>query len=386
MAEESELEKTEPASPRRLEKAREEGQVARSRELVTFVMLTTGVGGLWMLGEMMGGHFNSALRGGLQFERASAFDASHMMNQAGTAVLHAMQALLPVLLMMLVAALVAPMLLGGWLLSAQSLAPNFSKLNPVAGIGRMFSVESLAELVKTLFKSVLVGGVAWWVIADDLGAIMGLMREPSHAALPHTLHLVAGSCALIIASLLLVAGIDVPYQLWSHARKLRMSREDLRQENKESEGDPHIKAQIRRQQQQMAKRRMMAEVPKADIIVTNPTHFAVALQYLDQDMRAPRVIAKGTDLVALRIRAMAEEHKIPVLEAPPLTRALYRHTKLGDEIPAALYSAVAEVLAWAYQLRRAAEGGVAPPRAPRDLPVPESLDPFAPLAPAGAAA
>jgi flagellar biosynthetic protein FlhB len=376
MAEESDLEKTEPASPQRLEKAREEGQVARSRELVTFVMLTTGVGALWTMGEMIGGHFDSALRNGLQFERASAFDPSHMMAQAGTAVLHAMQALMPVLMLMLVAALVAPMMLGGWLLSGKSLAPNFSKLNPIAGIGRMFSVESLAELVKTLVKSVLVGGVAWWVISDDLGAIMSLLSEPARAALPHTLHLVAGSCALIIASLLLVAGIDVPYQLWSHAHKLRMSREDLRQEHKESDGDPQVKAQIRRQQQQMAKRRMMSEVPKADIIVTNPTHFAVALKYIDKDMRAPRVIAKGTDLVALRIRAMAEEHKIPVLEAPPLTRALYRHTKLGDEIPAALYAAVAEVLAWAYQLQRAAEGGVVP-RTPRDLPVPESLDPLA---------
>jgi flagellar biosynthetic protein FlhB len=376
MAEESDLEKTEPASPRRLEKAREEGQVARSRELVTFVMLSTGVGGVWTLGDMMGGHFDSALRNGLQFERASAFDPSHMMNQAGSAVLHAMQALMPVLMLMLVAALVAPMLLGGWLLSAQSLAPNFSKLNPIAGIGRMFSVESLAELVKTIIKSLLVGGVAWWVIMDDLSAIMSLLSEPSRSALPHTLHLVAGSCALIIGSLLLVAGIDVPYQLWSHAHKLRMSREDLRQEHKESDGDPQVKAQIRRQQQQMAKRRMMAEVPKADIIVTNPTHFAVALKYTDKDMRAPRVIAKGTDLVALRIREMAAEHKIPVLEAPPLTRALYRHTRLGDEIPAALYSAVAEVLAWAYQLQRAAEGG-ATPRTPRDLPVPDSLDPLA---------
>ncbi|WP_411886776.1 flagellar biosynthesis protein FlhB [Polaromonas sp. YR568] len=376
MSEESDLEKTEPASPRRLEKAREEGQVARSRELVTFVMLSTGVGGVWVLGEMMGGHFDSALRNGLQFERASAFDPAHMMNQAGSAVLHAMQALMPVLMLMLVAALVAPMLLGGWLLSGKSLAPNFSKLNPIAGIGRMFSVETLAELVKTIIKSLLVGGVAWWVIMDDLAAIMALLSEPSRAALPHTLHLVAGSCALIIASLLLVAGIDVPYQLWSHAHKLRMSREDLRQEQKESDGDPQVKAQIRRAQQQMAKRRMMAEVPKADIIVTNPTHFAVALKYIDKDMRAPRVIAKGTDLVALRIRAMAEEHKIPVLEAPPLTRALYRHTKLGDEIPAALYAAVAEVLAWAYQLQRAAEGG-ATPRTPRDLPVPDSLDPLA---------
>ncbi|MDI1268221.1 MAG: flagellar biosynthesis protein FlhB [Polaromonas sp.] len=376
MAEESDLEKTEPASPRRLEKAREEGQVARSRELVTFVMLTTGVGALWTLGEMIGGHLDSALRNGLQFERASAFDPSHMMVQAGTAVLHAMQALMPVLLMMMVAALVAPMMLGGWLLSGKSLVPKFSKLNPVAGIGRMFSAESLAELVKTIVKSLLVGGVAWWVISGKLDAIMALMNEPARAALPHALHLVAGSCALIIASLLLVALIDVPYQLWSHARKLRMSREDLRQEQKESDGDPQVKAQIRRQQQQMARRRMMAEVPKADIIVTNPTHFAVALKYHDKDMRAPRVVAKGADLVALRIRAMAEEHKVPVLEAPPLTRALFRHTQLGDEIPAALYAAVAEVLAWAYQLNRAGTEGGALPRTPRDLPVPESLDPL----------
>ena len=376
MAEESDLEKSEPASPARLEKAREEGQVARSRELVTFVMLTTGVGGLWALGEMMGQHFSSALRNGLQFERASAFDASHMMVQAGTAVLHALQALLPLLGMMLVAALVAPMMLGGWLFSTKSLAPTFSKMNPIAGIGRMFSTESLAELVKTIVKSLLVGGVAWYVISGNVASIMALMSEPLHAALPHTLHLVARSCALIIGSLLLVALIDVPYQLWSHHRKLRMSREDLRQEQKENDGDPQVKAQIRRQQQQMAKRRMMAEVPKADIIVTNPTHFAVALKYHDKDMRAPRVIAKGADLVALRIRVMAEENSIPILEAAPLTRALFRHTQLGDEIPAALYAAVAEVLAWAYQLKHQASEGGTPPRAPQNLPVPESLDPL----------
>ena len=376
MAEESDLEKTEPASPRRLEKAREEGQVARSRELVTFVMLATGLACLWSTGELMAGLLGGALRNGLQFERASAFDPSHMMVQAGTAVVRALQALMPVLVLMLVAALVAPMLLGGWLLSAKSLAPNFSKLNPIAGISRMFSAETLAELVKTIVKSLLVGGVAWWVISRKLDLIMALMREPVHEALSHTLQLVANSCALIVGSLLLVAAIDVPYQLWSHHRKLRMSREDLRQEQKESDGDPQVKAQIRRQQQQMAKRRMMAEVPKADIIVTNPTHFAVALKYSDKDMRAPRVIAKGTDLVALRIRALAGEHKIPVLEAPPLTRALYRHTQLGAEIPTALYAAVAEVLAWAYQLhRQATEGGAVPP-SPKNLPVPEALDPL----------
>jgi flagellar biosynthesis protein FlhB len=375
MAEESDLEKTEPASPRRLEKAREEGQVARSRELVTFVMLSTGLGCLWATGELIAGHLGSALRNGLHFERASAFDSSRMMLQAGTAVLHALQAVIPLLGVMLVAALVAPMLLGGWLLSAKSLVPNFSKLNPVAGISRMFSIETLAELVKTIVKSLLVGGVAWWVISGNLATIMGLMSEPVHQALSHTVRLVASSCAIIIGSLLLVTAIDVPYQLWSHSHKLRMSREDLRQEQKESDGDPQVKAQIRRKQQQMAKRRMMAEVPKADIIVTNPTHFAVALKYSDKDMRAPRVIAKGTDLVAMRIRALAEEHRIPVLEAPPLTRALYRHTRLDAEIPVALYAAVAEVLAWAYQLhRQVTEGGAVPP-APKNLHVPQTLDP-----------
>jgi len=380
MAEESDLEKTEPASPERLEKARQEGQVARSRELVTFVMLVTALGGLWTMGTTISWHFGSAMRTGLQFERTSAFDPSHMMVHAQTVVLLALQALAPLLVMMLVAALMAPMMLGGWLLSTKSLAPNFSKLNPMAGIGRMFSTETLAELVKTIVKSLLVGSVAWWVLASNVSSIMALMSEPISAALPHALRLVAGACALLIGSLLLVVAIDVPYQLWSHAHKLRMSREDLRQEQKENDGDPQVKAQIRRQQHQMAKRRMMSEVPKADIVVTNPTHFAVALKYRDKEMRAPLVIAKGADLLALRIRAIASEHGIPILEAPPLTRALYGHTKLGEEIPLALYSAVAEVLAWAYQLRRlSAEGGVLP-RTPTDLPVPAALDPLGQMA------
>jgi len=298
-----------------------------------------------------------------------------MMVQAGNVVMEALQALLPLFGMMVLAALVAPLMLGGWLFSTQSLAPKFSKLNPIAGIGRLFSTQSLAELIKAIAKSLLVGTVAYWVISANLSSIMSLMSEPVGSALPHTMRLVANCCVLIIASLLLVAAIDVPYQLWSYYRKLRMSREDLRQEHKESEGDPQIKAQIRRQQQQMARRRMMTEVANADIVVTNPTHFAVALKYRDKEMRAPRVVAKGSDLLALRIRAIGEENNVPILEAPPLTRALYRHTKLGEEIPAALYAAVAEVLAWVYQLQRwHSEGGVAPPM-PDNLPVPESLDP-----------
>jgi flagellar biosynthetic protein FlhB len=374
MAEESDLEKTEPASPRRLEKAREDGDVARSRELATFVLLSAAIGGLWLTNGSLGSALSATVRHGLKFDRAAAFDPLHMLAQAGWMGLKVLLAIAPLFAMMLVAALVAPLMLGGWLFSTKSLTPNFAKLNPLAGIGRMFSAQSLADLVKALAKSLLIGGVAYLVIMDNLTSIMALMAEPVHAALPYTIVLVARSCAWIIAALLLVALIDVPYQLWSHHRKLRMSLEDLRQEHKESEGDPHIKAQIRRQQQQMARRRMMSEIPKADIVVTNPAHFAVALKYLDGEMRAPRVVAKGSDLVAQRIRDIARENKVAILEAPPLTRALYKHTKLGDEIPAGLYTAVAEVLAWVYQLRRwQSEGGDAP-RTPSHLPIPEALE------------
>lgn len=377
MAEESDLEKTEPASPRRLEKAREDGDVARSRELATFVLLSAAIGGLWFTSGSLGGALSAIVRHGLKFDRAAAFDPLHMLAQAGWIGLKVLLAIAPLFAMMMVAALVAPLMLGGWLFSTKALTPNFAKLNPLAGIGRMFSAQSLADLAKALAKSLLIGGVAYLVIMDNLTSIMALMAEPVHAALPHTIVLVARSCAWIIATLILVALIDVPYQLWSHHRKLRMSLQDLRQEHKESEGDPHIKAQIRRQQQQMARRRMMSEIPKADIVVTNPAHFAVALKYLDGEMKAPRVVAKGSDLVAQRIREIARENKVAILEAPPLTRALYKHTKLGEEIPAGLYTAVAEVLAWAYQLRRwQSEGGTAgdAPRTPSDLPIPEALE------------
>ncbi|QNK68877.1 flagellar biosynthesis protein FlhB [Variovorax sp. PAMC26660] len=373
MAEESDLEKTEPASERRLEKAREEGNVARSRELTTFVMLGTASAGLWFAAESLSASLNGALRRGLQFDRASAFDPSHMLAQTGLMALQALMAIGPLFGMMIVAAVAAPLMLGGWMFSTKAVAPNFGKLNPLAGIGRMFSAQALAELFKALAKSALIGGVAWWVIVNDIEPVMALMAQPAHYALPHAIVLVAKHCALIAATLFIVALIDVPFQLWSYFRKLRMSREDVRQEHKESEGDPHIKAQIRRQQQQMARRRMMAEVPKADIVLTNPTHFAVALSYLDSDMRAPRVVAKGTELVAARIRELAKDNKVAILEAPSLTRALYKHTKLGEEIPAGLYTAVAEVLAWVYQLKRWKNEGGDAPRTPTDLPVPADL-------------
>lgn len=375
MSEESDLEKTEPASQRRLEKAREEGQVARSRELSTLILLGASTAGIWMTAGSLGSNMQQALRKGMHFERSMGYDSSFMLAQVGAMAFDALLAVMPLLAVMVFAALIGPMALGGWLISTKSLAPDFTKLNPLAGIGRMFSTQSLAELTKALAKSALIGGVAYKVVMGDMDRVMALMAQPVSAALPQMASLVAHDCALIVAALVVIALVDVPWQLWSYYRKLRMSKEDLRQEHKESEGDPQIKAQIRRRQQQMARRRMMAEVPKADIVVTNPTHFAVALKYVDGDMRAPRVVAKGVDRVALRIRELAKEHKVAVLEAPPLTRALYKNTKLGQEIPAGLYTAVAEVLAWVYRLKRwESEGGSEMPREPTDLPIPPELE------------
>jgi flagellar biosynthetic protein FlhB len=317
---------------------------------------------------------SSTVRHALTFERAVAFDTSQMLVQAQWMGVHGLLAAAPLLAMLVVAALVAPMMLGGALFSPNAVTPKFSKLNPMAGLGRMFSSQSLADLLKALGKSLLIGGVGYLVISGSLEPIMALLGEPVRTAVPHTLALVARSCIWIVAALLLIALADVPYQLWSFHRKLRMSREELRQENKESEGDPHVKARIRRQQQQIARRRMMSEVPKADLVLTNPTRFAVALRYVDGQMKAPRVVAKGCDLVAQRIREIASDNQVEVVESPALARALYKHAALGDEIPAGLYTAVAELLAWVYRLRHwRREGAGDAPETPGDLPIPEAL-------------
>lgn len=366
--------KTEAATPRRLEKAREEGQIARSRELSTFLLLVGGVGGLWAMGSMLYTQLGLVVEQSFLFERSVAFDPTVMVAHFWNLAQRSLLALLPLFVLLLLLALIGPMLLGGWLLSAKSLAPQFSRLNPLKGLARLFSTHALAELGKAIAKSLLVGTVAVQFISSHIGEMMALMTQPLPQALANALRLAAQACGLIVLTLILVVGIDVPYQLWSHAKKLRMSKEDLRQEHKESEGDPHVKGRIRSQQQAVARRRMMSKVPTADVIVTNPTHYAVALAYEEGSMGAPRVVAKGTELVAARIRELGREHGVPLLEAPPLARALYRHVDLDKEIPAELYTAVAEVLAWAYRLKRVrSEGGEMPPT-PRDLPVPTELD------------
>jgi flagellar biosynthetic protein FlhB len=297
-----------------------------------------------------------------------------MLIGAGAAAREGLFALLPVLALTGAAALLAPMALGGWLLSTKSLEPKFSRLDPVAGLGRIFSVNGPIQLGMSLAKTLVVGGIGGLAIWQRRDQILGLAIEPAPRAFADGLHLVAVSCAMTVAGMFVVAALDVPYQLWQHHRKLRMTKEEVKREMRENEGDPHVKGRIRQQQRAMARRRMMAQVPKADVVVTNPTHFAVALQYADGQMGAPKVIAKGVNLVAARIREIAAEHNVPLLEAPPLARALYHNVELNREIPGPLYGAVAEVLAWVYQLKRFRAEGGAVPMAPTSLDVPPELD------------
>ncbi|MCX2780092.1 flagellar biosynthesis protein FlhB [Microbulbifer thermotolerans] len=375
MADETEdQEKTEAATPRRLQKAREEGQVARSRELATVMLLGAGVGGLWALGPHLFSRVGLVMEQSFLFERREAFDSTAMIASAADLGARMLTGLLPLFVLLAAVALAAPNLLGGFLISAKSLKPQFSKLNPIKGLKRQFSSQALAELAKAIAKSLLVGSVVAAFLMTRHGEFMALMDMPREQALAAALRLAAQACGLMVLSLIVVILIDVPYQLWSHAKKLRMSKEEIRREHKETEGDPQLKARIRQQQQAMARSRMMSKVPEADVIVTNPTHYAVALRYDETRMAAPRVVAKGVDAVAARIRELGAEHDVPLLEAPPLARALYRHVDLDREIPGQLYTAVAEVLVWAIRLRRARNGDGEFPETPADLPVPEEME------------
>lgn len=374
MAEESDEDKTESPTPHRLEKAREEGQIPRSRELTSVLMLLVGLMILWLGGTLMARQLAAMVASGLRFDHSMVNDSKliigHISNLIGLAVM----ALLPLMGGLVVVAIAAPMLLGGIVLSGKSIKMDFKKLNPLPGFARMFAAQAWTELFKGILKAILVGSVGGWYIWSHWPEMLRLISQSPTNALMHGLGMIAACCALVILGLIPMVGYDVFWQLYSYYKKLRMSRQEIRDEFKQQEGDPHVKGRIRQAMRAAARRRMMADVPKADVIVTNPTHYSVALQYNENKMSAPKVVAKGAGEVALKIREIAAEHRIPLLEAPPLARALYRHTEIGQQIPGALYAAVAEVLAWVWQLRRwKREGGLIPNK-PKNLPVPAEMD------------
>ncbi|MBG6432403.1 flagellar biosynthesis protein FlhB [Pseudomonas aeruginosa] len=370
---ESGQDKTEEPPEKRRREAREKGQLPRSRELNTLAILMAGAGGLLIYGADLAGALLRLMRSNFELSRETAMNTESMLQLLGASAYLAAQGLWPILLMLLVAAIVGPIALGGWLFSMDALQPKFSRLNPLSGLKRMFSAKSLLELSKALIKFLVVLAVALLVLSADRDALLALAHQPLEQAILHSVRVVGWSAFWMACSLLLIAAVDVPYQIWDNRQKLLMTKQEVRDEYKDSEGKPEVKSKIRQMQREMAQRRMMAAVPEADVVITNPTHFAVALKYDPAGGGAPLLLAKGNDFLALKIREVAQEHKVMVMESPALARAVYYSTELDQEIPAGLYLAVAQVLAYVYQLKQSQAGKGKRPSPLKDLPIPPDL-------------
>ncbi len=348
--------RTEQPTPKRLKEAKEKGNVPRSRELTMTCVMLAGASALLFLAAGIGNTMLADMRGAFAVERELIFDPGYLTRALATVILDALYSLLPLAVLVPMAALGGAVLIGGWSFSASGMAFKTERLNPVKGLARVFGANGLNELLKALAKFAIVAvvSVAWlWYSADTL---LSLGRQPIRAAITHALELCGVSFLFVSSTLILIALVDVPFQLWNHTKKLKMTRQEVRDELKDTEGRPEVKSRIRMLQQQIAGRRMMEEVAAADVVITNPTHFAVALKYTESTMRAPRVVAKGRNSIAARIREVARDNGVPLFSAPPLARALYSSTRLGQEIPGGLYKAVAQVLAYIYQIKSPARG------------------------------
>ncbi|KJK15722.1 flagellar biosynthesis protein FlhB [Pseudomonas sp. NPDC087612] len=370
---ESGQDKTEDPTDKRKKDAREKGEIARSKELNTVAVTLAGAGALLAFGGGLAQTLMELMRINFSLSREVLIDERSMgifLMASGKMALLATQ---PVLLVLLIAAIIGPVSLGGFLFSSSSLAPKFSRMNPLSGIKRMFSVNALSELLKALAKFFMILIVALTVLSADRDDLLAIANEPLEQAIIHSVQVVGWSALWMAAGLLIIAAVDVPIQLWQAHKKLLMTKQEVRDEYKDSEGKPEVKQRIRQLQREASQRRMMAAIPEADVIITNPTHYAVALKYDPEKGAAPLLLAKGADFIALKIREIANEHKIQVLESPALARSIYYSTELEEEIPAGLYLAVAQVLAYVYQIRQYRAGKGKPPEPLKDLPIPPDL-------------
>ncbi len=352
MAEESGQEKTEDPTPKRLKEAREKGDIPRSKELATTLVLLAAVGSVIVFGSQLANSMLGMMESNFVLDRQAVFDTNKMFSHFGLSTWEAIKGLAGVFSVLLIAALIGPIALGGWNFSGQAIAPKGSRINPLSGIKRMFSLKSLIELFKAVAKFSLVGGFAILILWNIRSEILALSTFEARPAIDAALDIIIWVFMALSAVLILVAVVDVPYQIYDYTQKMRMTLQEVKDEYKNTEGKPEVKGRIRQLQREMAQRQMMKDVPEADVVITNPTHFAVALKYDGEVRGAPILVAKGADFIAFKIREIAEEYDVPVLSAPPLARAIYHNTEIDEEIPAGLYIAVAQVLAYVFQLKR----------------------------------
>jgi len=365
-------EKTEQATPKKLQESRDKGQVARSRELTTMTLLLASGGAFLMLGEQLVIDIMGLMREAFTASRVDLMDEKSLTLLLEDSIISALIALVPFFVVVALAAFFAPLGLSGWSFSAQAMAFKWSKLDPIKGMGRVFSMKGLMELFKALAKFVLVMTIAVLILWNQSEMYMLLGVKSVEPAIAQAGNLLMWAFILLSCATILVAAIDVPFQLWDHAKQLKMTLQEVKDEYKQTEGNPEMKRKVRETQMAMAEKRMMEEVPKADVIITNPTHYAVALKYDQAKSGAPIVVAKGQDLVAAKIRSLAYSNNIPLVEAPPLSRALFYSAEINDEVPAGLYLAVAQVLAYVYQLRQK-QSRFDETLTMDDLPIPDDL-------------
>jgi len=372
MAEKDGQERSEQPTGKKLQKARKDGQVARSKELNSAALLIAA--GLIFIGA--GGYSTSGIISVLvenfSVSRQQIFDTSTMMNNLSESLEQSFFYLSPILLVFFLTALIAPISIGGMNFSWKSAKPKLNKFSPMKGFKRMFGLNAAMELVKSIGKFAVVGSFSFFYLSGKFDEFMSLGHGDVNAEIIRGISLLANSFLVIALSLLLIVAIDIPYQIWNHTKQLKMTKQEVKDENKDTEGKPEVKGRVRQTQRELAQRRMMAEVPKADVVITNPEHYAVALKY-DDEMYAPVVVAKGTEQIALKIREIAKEYEVPMFAAPPLARAVYYSTKLDQAIPEGLYLAVAQVLAYVFQLKEYRKGKGNRPADVTDLPIPNEL-------------
>ncbi|AMQ81863.1 flagellar biosynthesis protein FlhB [Pseudomonas sp. 22105] len=371
---ESGQDKTEDPTEKRKKDSREKGEIARSKELNTLAIMLAGSAALLIFGGMLAQELMDLMRQNFTLSREVIMDERSMATFLMNSGLQALLAIQPIMITLLLAAFLGPIALGGWLFAAGSLAPKFSRMNPAAGLKRMFSMKAVVELLKALAKFLITLGVALVVLNSDIDDLLRIAHEPLDRAIIHSLQLVGWSSLWLACGLIIIAAVDVPVQIWESIKKLKMTKQEVRDEHKDQEGRPEVKQRIRQLQREMSQRRMMAAIPDADVVITNPTHYAVALKYDAEKGGAPMLLAKGSDFLALKIREIAVANNVMLLESPALARSIYYSTELEEEIPGGLYLAVAQVLAYVYQIRQHRAGkGKFPEPLKDDLPIPPDL-------------